>query len=66
MEMGWNYAAPDPDAMQRLAACFLKVDRHLEALQEWERRESGPEAMEPAALAAAGRAARSYERAKSR
>ena len=62
-EMGWNYVTPDPEAMRRLAAAFRKVDRHLDALRDWGRREAGAEA-EPAALAAAGRAARSYERAK--
>jgi dTDP-4-amino-4,6-dideoxygalactose transaminase len=64
LEMGWNYVTSDPEAMARLAAAFHKVDRHLGALRDWERRETGMVAAEPAAVAAAGRAARSYERAK--
>jgi dTDP-4-amino-4,6-dideoxygalactose transaminase len=65
MEIGWNYVTPDPSAMDQLAAAFRKVDRHLESLRQWERREAAPEVAEPA-LAAAGRAARSYERAQHR
>jgi perosamine synthetase len=64
MEMGWNYVTPDPEAMVRLAAAFRKVDLHLETLRDWERRQTAPDTAEPEAVAAAGRAARSYERAK--
>ena len=61
-ELGWSDAVSLESGIAETAAW---VDRHLDALRDWERREAVTEVAEPAALAAAGRAARSYERAKS-
>lgn len=40
IEMGWNYIADDPERIDRLAEAFWKVERQLDALRDWERRES--------------------------
>lgn len=35
--VGWNYTEPNPEAMERIAACFHKVDANRDALRKWER-----------------------------
>ena len=41
VEMGWNYIAPQPDGMKRLADAFHKVEENLTALRDWERSRRG-------------------------
>jgi len=35
--IGWNYTQPDINAMERIAACFHKVEANIDALRDWER-----------------------------
>ena len=36
-EMGWNWIDTDREAMNRLAAAFIKVEEQLDALRSYER-----------------------------
>ncbi len=38
IEMTWNWIEEDPEAMRRLADCFIKVEEHLDDLRRHERR----------------------------
>jgi hypothetical protein len=35
--IGWNYTVADTAAMERIAACFDKVEANIDALRDWER-----------------------------
>ena len=35
--MSWNWIDPDREAMNRLAAAFIKVEEQLDALRSYER-----------------------------
>ena len=35
--IGWNYTVMDTAAMERIAACFHKVEANIDALRDWER-----------------------------
>ena len=38
VEILWNWIEDDPDAMGKLADCFIKVEEHLDQLRTYERR----------------------------
>jgi dTDP-4-amino-4,6-dideoxygalactose transaminase len=38
IEMLWNWIEDDPDAMRKLADCFIKVEENLDQLRAYERR----------------------------
>jgi len=35
--IGWNYTQLDINAMERITACFQKVEANIDALRDWER-----------------------------
>ncbi len=41
VEILWNWIEDDPDAMGKLADCFIKVEEHLDRLRAYEQRSEG-------------------------
>ncbi|MDX1935189.1 MAG: DegT/DnrJ/EryC1/StrS family aminotransferase [Capsulimonadales bacterium] len=58
MLISWNFTTPNPEAMERMARAFRKVEAQLPALREWERTHQPDE--DPPAVRAAKRAIESH------